>query len=208
MSSGTNNTTGGDHDALVNRIYPIGSIYITVMNIDPNTTFGIGSWQAFATGRTLVGIDSNHSKFNTVGKTGGKTEHVLTVAEMPIHTHSCGSTTPSNTGAPSENSTDMSGKHSHWIVANGLSLEVGAGNPDRGTTYSFDDNLKQSGHIYQAHEDLIVEGIHKNSAHMHSLKSHTHASATHAHTNANAGGGVAHENLPPYITVYMWQRIA
>lgn len=28
------------------------------------------------------------------------------------------------------------------------------------------------------------------------------------HVTANSGGGLAHNNMPPYLTVYMWQRVA
>ena len=31
---------------------------------------------------------------------------------------------------------------------------------------------------------------------------------THTVTLNNTGGGVAHNNMPPYLTVYMWKRVA
>jgi len=204
MSSGTD--TGCDHNALINKIYPIGSIYITVTNINPNTTFGVGTWQAFGTGRTLVGIDTNQGDFDTVGKTGGVKEHVLTAAEMPKHTHICNNSAQSNTGTPSNSSTDKSGSHSHWIRG-GLPLEVGSIDQDRPDTYSFGDNLKRSGQIFHAHEDLTVDGIQRDSKHTH-LHSHTHTVVARTHTNQESGGGVAHKILQPYIVVYMWQRVS
>ena len=51
-------------------IYPIGSIYISTVPTNPSEWFG-GVWEAFATGRTLVGIDTSQTEFNTVMKTGG-----------------------------------------------------------------------------------------------------------------------------------------
>lgn len=51
-------------------IYPIGSIYISTVSTNPSEWFG-GVWEVFATGRTLVGIDTNQTEFNTVMKTGG-----------------------------------------------------------------------------------------------------------------------------------------
>lgn len=38
-------------------------------------------------GRVPVGIDATQAEFNPIGKTGGEKAHVLTVPEMPSHTH-------------------------------------------------------------------------------------------------------------------------
>ena len=69
---------------LVDLIYPVGSIYISVNNVSPAAFLG-GTWEAFATGRTLVGVDTSQTEFNSVGKTGGAKTHALTVAQMPSH---------------------------------------------------------------------------------------------------------------------------
>ena len=66
--------------------YTIGSIFITTTNINPGTFIG-GTWEAFGTGRTLVGVDTSQTEFNTVLKTGGEKTHKLTLDEMPSHTH-------------------------------------------------------------------------------------------------------------------------
>lgn len=50
--------------------YPVGSIYLSVVNTNPSTWFG-GTWVQIAKGRTLVGVDTNDTDFNTVQKTGG-----------------------------------------------------------------------------------------------------------------------------------------
>lgn len=55
-------------------VYPVGSIYISVVSTNPGTLFG-GTWVAFATGRTLVGIDTGQTEFDTVEETGGAKTH-------------------------------------------------------------------------------------------------------------------------------------
>lgn len=67
--------------------WPIGSIYISVVNTNPSQWFG-GTWVAFGTGRCLVGVDTSQTEFNRVMKTGGEKTHKLTINEMPGHNHS------------------------------------------------------------------------------------------------------------------------
>lgn len=69
---------------LIDLIYPVGSIYMSVNNVSPQTFFG-GTWETFATGRTLVGVDTSQTEFNTVAKTGGAKTCTLTVSQMPSH---------------------------------------------------------------------------------------------------------------------------
>lgn len=66
--------------------YPIGSIYLSINDTNPSKWFG-GTWEQIAKGRTLVGVDTNDTDFNTVKKTGGEKTHTLTVDEMPSHNH-------------------------------------------------------------------------------------------------------------------------
>lgn len=66
--------------------WPIGSIYISVVNTNPSQWFD-GVWESFGSGRVLVGVDASQSEFNTVMKTGGEKTHKLTTNEMPSHSH-------------------------------------------------------------------------------------------------------------------------
>lgn len=59
---------------LPQKIFPVGSIYISVTNTNPSSFLG-GTWEAFGAGRTLVGVDTSQSEFNTVQKTGGSKNH-------------------------------------------------------------------------------------------------------------------------------------
>lgn len=77
---------------LLNLIYPVGSIYMSVNSTNPSTLFG-GTWRRIANGRTLIGVDENNGNFNSAKKTGGSFSHnhtnpstgshVLTLNEMP-----------------------------------------------------------------------------------------------------------------------------
>ena len=74
------NKTDNYHYSLTNAIgqmrtnqlnaWPVGSIYTSVNNVNPTYIFG-GIWEPFATGRTLVGVDTSQSEFSTVRKPGG-----------------------------------------------------------------------------------------------------------------------------------------
>lgn len=73
--------------------YPVGSIYLSVSNTNPSKWFG-GTWGLVAQGRTLIGVDTSQTEFNTVKKTGGSKTHLhstgnctLTVEQIPAHSH-------------------------------------------------------------------------------------------------------------------------
>lgn len=67
-------------------LWAIGDIFISTSPTNPAGRFG-GTWAAFGTGRTLVGIDTGQAEFNVVEETGGAKTHTLTTAEIPSHTH-------------------------------------------------------------------------------------------------------------------------
>lgn len=50
--------------------YPVGAIYLSVDNTNPSKWFS-GRWELIAQGRTLVGVDTSDTDFNTVKKIGG-----------------------------------------------------------------------------------------------------------------------------------------
>lgn len=68
-------------------VYPVGTIYTSVVATNPATVFGFGTWVAFGAGKVLVGLDAGQTEFDTVEETGGAKTHTLTEAEMPAHTH-------------------------------------------------------------------------------------------------------------------------
>jgi microcystin-dependent protein len=147
--------------------WPVGSVFISVVSTNPNTLLGYGTWTAFATGRTLVGIDTGQTEFDTVEETGGAKTHTLTVSEMPSHTH-------------------KQNPHSHGITDPGHTHNI--------TTYNstaFGTNIRTASVVGGA----ITVGTASNTTGI------TVNNTTPE--NQNTGGDVAHNNLQPYIVVYM-----
>lgn len=60
-----------------NLLYPVGSIYLSVNNVNPGTLFPGQTWEPWGTGRVPVGVDGSQTDFNTVEKTGGSKDAVV-----------------------------------------------------------------------------------------------------------------------------------
>lgn len=67
--------------------WPVGSVYIGVTSTNPAELLGGGTWERFAEGRVIVGVDPTQPEFDANGETGGAKSHTLTTAEMPAHNH-------------------------------------------------------------------------------------------------------------------------
>ena len=84
---------------LLNKIYPVGSVYITYNNNNPGNFLG-GTWEQFGQGRTLIGQgtgnDGSTSMSFTANNTGGEYSHTLTTDEMPSHNHTFGTADKQN----------------------------------------------------------------------------------------------------------------
>lgn len=80
---------------IFNKVYPVGSIYLSVNSTNPSSYFG-GTWVAWGSGRVPIGVNTSDTSFNTVEKTGGSKTHAITSNEMPSHNHSVSLTTSSN----------------------------------------------------------------------------------------------------------------
>ena len=107
---------GKVHGAIVDAVYPVGSIYIAYNHTNPATLFG-GTW-ARIENAFLWGVDSS----GTIGQTGGSKTHTLTVNELPKHSHGG---TYTNAGT--------SRTHA-WLASNGSAMgydtvEAGGGQP-------------------------------------------------------------------------------
>lgn len=66
---------------ILDNVYPVGSIYMSVNSTNPKNLFG-GTWEQIQ-GKFLFGMNSSYP----AGSTGGEITHKLTSAEMPTHAH-------------------------------------------------------------------------------------------------------------------------
>ena len=76
------------------KIYPVGSIYMSIKDVDPSTFLG-GTWERWGQGRVPVGVDVDASDppdtdFATAGKEGGEKNITLDLANLPEHYHTIG----------------------------------------------------------------------------------------------------------------------
>lgn len=95
--SGNADTVDGYHASdLLGKIYPVGSIYMSMSATNPHDLFGVGTWKRISQGRMLLGADDSTYK---AGATGGEATHTLTVNEIPAHSHGI----------------STSGDHSHYF---------------------------------------------------------------------------------------------
>lgn len=74
--------------AIFSLVYPVGCVFISTSIQTPFQLFGIGTWENYAAGRVLVGLDVSDPVFDVVGETGGAKEITLSVEQMPAHRHS------------------------------------------------------------------------------------------------------------------------
>lgn len=158
---------------MVNVIYPVGSIYTSVNNVNPSALFG-GTWEQIKDTFLLSAGDSY-----TAGNTGGEASHKLTMSEMPSHTHTFTGTAASHT----HHSKIFTSNNENFTMAiNGIRLDGVS------WCYSGDTTAGSTG------GDSC--GITSST------------SITPKGTNSSTGSGTAHNNMPPYLTVYMWKRTA
>ena len=143
-------TIGGK--TLLNLIYPVGSIYMSVSSTSPATFLG-GTWERIQD-KFLLSAGSTYA----AGATGGSATHTLSIAEIPSHMH---------------NRISYIGNDG-WTLGDNSSL--GTKETDATST------------------SVSVTGS------QNVLMSHWKTGYT--------GGGGAHNNMPPYLAVYVWKRTA
>jgi len=196
--SGTTTFSGTiDGIALVNRMFPVGSVYITATNTNPGTFLG-GTWTQIGQGRTLIGVGTLGDDTYAAGNTGGAARVTLGINELPSHNHG-GATGNQSVDHTHSGTTASAGAHTHDIL-----LYQNQG----GTVTAATAVLE---HVGAGGSDQLARTLSNRAL---SGGDHTHAfitgsnSANHTHSISAQGGGLAHENRMPYLAVYFWQRTA
>lgn len=179
--------------------YPVGSIYMSVNSTNPSQLFG-GTWVALNEGRVLIGAGTSYP----AGSTGGEATHTLTVNEMPSHSHSgsTGSTGDHSHTRGSMNITSSSTAATqigHWSEKTDT-FTVGA---IQSITLGNYGPRAQSSYRTGYYKVLNFDASRNWSGSTSSTGSHSHSMSLD-----NTGGGSAHNNMQPYLSVYMWKRTA
>lgn len=107
-----------DGKSLLDIVYPVGTVYISLSDVEPQTLFG-GTWSRLED-RFLLGAGGTY----TAGSTGGEAAHTLTVSEMPSHSH----TVPGRVNGSAGSGTGAWDYSGNWPVeASGNSAATGGG---------------------------------------------------------------------------------
>ena len=184
QSSTTKKFTVADALALA---WPVGSVFIAVVSTNPNTLLGFGTWSAFGTGRTLVGIDTGDPDFDVVEETGGAKTVTLAIAEIPAHTHTQDAHTHTQ-----DAHTHTQDAHLHQTLRE-RSATTGGATTQIARTADTTSTV-----------DTAVNTENATATNQNATAINQNATAT----NQNTGGGGAHANVQPYIVVYLWKRTA
>lgn len=171
---------------LAGQLYPVGSIYMNVNNVEPSSIFG-GSWERMPSGRMLV---NSGDDFN-LGQIGGEKEHRLTEDELASHSHDV-----NNINGNTTSTAKLVGKFSSSIRPNGDITDV---------PYRNGFGIVSKENEYRIH---AKDGVDSSPGRNYVID------ASHSHTvNLNismlpSGKNQPHNNMPPYIVVNMWKRIS
>ena len=167
---------------MFDRIYPVGSIYMSVNSTSPATLFG-GTWEQI-TDKFLLSAGSTY----TAGSTGGSatknlqhnhttSNHTLTTAEIPAHSHDR-QWYLSQTG------------YSYTIPAGVHYVKATSGN-------GLPDNFDYASTELTGRNRMLPINT-----------GNTGGGGGHNHGNTDNKLSETQDIMPPYLTVYMWKRTA
>lgn len=176
--------------AILDVVYPVGSIYMSANNVDPSKFIG-GAWKALEEGRVLIGANSTYQ----AGSKGGEVSHVLTTSEMPAHSHSANANT-SGAHTHSRGTMNIVGTFPACVEDQYMPAPTGA-------FFAKGKATEAEGRGHNGEWLLNFDASRAWTGATSSDGGHTHTV-----TVEKSGQGVAHNNMQPYLAVYMWQRIA
>lgn len=179
--------TGG---ITLDDVYPVGSIYMSVSSTDPGTLFG-GTWVRLtdtfllAAGTTYAADDGTHTT-----ATDGTATVKLTEAQTPVHAHTHSMTQPAFTMP----------NHTHQL-------------PNGAVVYSTSNNNKaytMSGSTgnYSTNTSPKLNTYNPNTNPACTRSADAAVNARVYPSGESASTVTAHNNMPPYLAVYMWKRTA
>lgn len=170
-------------------VYPVGSIYMSVNATDPGTFFEGTTWQPIAGGRCLIGADATYKG----GTAGGEASVTLKESEMPKHTHS-GSIAANGAHKHNRGTMEITGAIKLWkyYAAEGAFVLDGSWGYAETKNGGGDPTARAD---FKASRTWTGE-TSEDGYHAHSL------------TIGSAGSGQAHNNMQPYLVVYIWKRIS
>lgn len=165
-------------------------------------------------GNTAAGRDTNvpftHGSAILPGSAAGLNTHIITEAQLPIHTHTFAATTSSDGAHTHTGTTASDGAHTHTVDHN-HDVHGTFAVADGGATFTT-CNLGGSGFTPGGGDDFGVTDnsnptTTSNGAHTHTFTTASDGAHTHSvsGTTGSTGGGIAHNNLSYGIlgTFYM-----
>lgn len=164
---------------IMDIVYPVGSIWETTTDDDPNKKWTGTTWVKMDAGRVLVSAGSYTENGTTytynLGDKGGEAKHQSTVDETAAHGHDI----------------TNAGNHTH-LIAN---TQTSGGGGLTSKNYL----IKKC--TWNSYENFELIG--SNAAPSIGL---TSSSGSHTHSIASTGGNKPHENRQPYLVINRWQR--
>ncbi len=170
---------------IIDMIYPIGSIYMSAQNVDPNVLFSGTSWTPLEN-RFLLGAGSSY----TAGDTGGSKDAII-----PYHRHGVAAVSNAITG----------GGHSHDAGSNQAFLRYNYGTISTGV-----GERKVAATTSGNYTAPVVNNASVDWSYLQNTSNETHTHNLPAHNTDYVGtsGNITGANMPPYLVVYMWKRTA
>ena len=193
----------------IDKLYPIGSIYITVTDENPSNKIG-GTWERYSAGKKLIGVGNNGTTTYNYNNSGGSKTKTLSLDNLPAHTHSL---TPAgiinNIFQGISVNTNSNGDHNHTLKFNNASNEA-KGYGLMPTTPSGNSPLYWN-RVVVTSDTINGLNTYSSGDHTHTLTPEGTVESTFVGEKTitkEEGKTETFSIQNPYITVYMWKRIA